>query len=63
MGIVGNGSTPSLIEFLDNEKFDWISIDTDKGKKFFTSTGHWSKLGNERAAKKMLDHIKISKQL
>ena len=63
IGIVGNGSTPSLIEFLDNEKFDWISIDQDKDKKFFTSTGHWSKLGNKRAAEKMLDHIKVSKRL
>jgi len=63
VGIVGNGSTPGLIEFLDNEEFDWISIDKDKDKKFFTSTGHWSKLGNERAAKKMLGHIKISKKL
>lgn len=62
VGIVGNGSTQGLIEFLGNEKFDWISIDKDKNKKFFTSTGHWSKLGNERAAKKMLDHIKTSKK-
>jgi hypothetical protein len=57
IGIVGNGSTPNFIEFLDNNKFDWISIDQDKDKKFFTSTGHWSKLGNIRAAKKMLDHV------
>lgn len=61
IGIVGNGSTPNLIEFLDNNKFDWISIDQDKDRKFFTSTGHWSKLGNIRAAKKMLDHIQKKK--
>ena len=38
VGIVGNGSTPGLIEFLDNEEFDWISIDKDKDKKFFIET-------------------------
>lgn len=60
IGIVGNGSTPGLIEFLDREKFDWMDIDKDKSKRFFTTTGHWSKMGNKRAAKNILDHIQSS---
>ena len=57
VGIVGVGGTPGLSRFLNNENFDWITIDKYLDEKFFTSSGHWSRLGNKRAAKEMLDHI------
>ena len=61
VGIVGGGVTPGLTQFLSNESFDWITIDKYLDEKFFTSSGHWTKLGNERAAKEMLDHIQRKK--
>lgn len=61
VGIVGGGGTPGLTQFLSNEGFDWITIDKYLDEKFFTSSGHWTKLGNERAAKEMLDHIQREK--
>lgn len=57
IGIVGNGSTPGLTEFLSTNKFDATVIDQNKSKEFFTSTGHWSKLGNQRASEKILRHL------
>ena len=57
IGIVGNGNTPGLTEFLNTNGFDAIVIDQNKSKEFFTSTGHWSKLGNQRASEKILRHL------
>ena len=57
IGIVGNGNTPGLTEFLNTNEFDAIVIDQNKSKEFFTSTGHWSKLGNQRASEKILRHL------
>ena len=57
IGIVGNGNTPGLTEFLSTNEFDATVIDQNKSKEFFTSTGHWSKLGNKRASEKILRHL------
>jgi len=61
IGIVGNGNTPGLIEFLSTNEFDATVIDKNKSKEFFTSTGHWSKLGNQRASEKILRHLSYKK--
>lgn len=60
IGIVGNGNSPGLTEFLITNNFDTTVIDQNKSKDFFTSTGHWSKLGNQRASKKILKHLASS---
>ena len=57
IGIVGNGNTPGLTEFFNTNEFDAVVIDQNKSKEFFTSTGHWSKLGNQRASEKILRHL------
>ena len=59
IGVVGNGNTPGLIQFLNEQNFSWISIDNDINNKIFTSSGHWTKSGNERAAKAILSHLNI----
>jgi hypothetical protein len=61
IGIVGNGHTPGLNEFLSKNEFDAKFIDQNKSEEFFTSSGHWTKLGNERAAKKILQHLQPKK--
>lgn len=57
IGIVGNGNTPGLTEFFNANEFDAVVIDQNKSKEFFTSTGHWTKLGNKRASEKILRHL------
>jgi len=57
IGVVGTGTTPGLIEYLNEQDFSWISIDDNKSKNYFTSSGHWSKKGNHRAAEKIFSHI------
>lgn len=61
IGIVGNGNTPGLHQFLKINEFDAIVIDQNKSKEFFTSTGHWSQLGNQRASEKILRHLSYNK--
>lgn len=61
IGIVGNGYTPGLTEFLSKNEFDATFIDQNKSGEFFTTSGHWTKHGNERAAKKILQHIQTKK--
>ena len=60
IGIVGNGKTPGLTEFLNTNEFDAIVIDQNQSKEFFTATGHWNKLGNQRASKQILGHLTSS---
>ena len=62
IGIVGHGDTPGLTEFLTNESFDWAIIDKNLNEKFFTTSGHWTKLGNKRAANEIIDHIEKKKE-
>jgi hypothetical protein len=59
IGVVGGGNTPGLIQFLNEQNFSWISIDNDINNKIFTSSGHWTKSGNERAANAILNHLNI----
>ena len=57
IAVVGNGQTPDLKNFLKSNNFDSIFIDENNSKEFFTSTGHWSILGNKRASEKIVSHL------
>ena len=57
IAVVGNGQTPDLKNFLKSNNFKSIFIDENNSKEFFTSTGHWSVLGNKRASEKIVSHL------
>ena len=58
IGVVGNGETPNLIDFLKKKNLDYLIIDgKDKDKADFTISGHWSIKGNLRAASLIKDHL------
>ena len=61
IGIVGNGKTPGLNNFLDYNDFDFIHIDKNKSKEYYTSTGHWTISGNKKASEKIVSHLKSTK--
>lgn len=57
IAVVGNGHTPDLKNFLKSNNFNSIYIDENNSEEFFTSTGHWTVLGNQRASEKILSHL------
>ena len=61
IGIVGNGNTPGLNNFLEYNEFDFIHIDKNKSKEYYTATGHWTISGNKKASEKIVSHLKSTK--